>query len=88
MYAKVFVSQQMLEDVFFDAEGTVIADAGLAMGRTEATAFVNGTGSGQPTGFLNTTAYTATAYATTGTQVLNTLRVVELHPFFLTTSSS
>ena len=76
LYAKLFMSQQMIEDVFFDAEGTLINDAGMALGRAESTAFVVGTGTNQPTGFLNTTAYAPTAYAVTGTQVLNTLASV------------
>lgn len=46
------VSQTMIEDVFFDAESWYITEVVKQIALAEGTAFVNGNGSGQPTGFL------------------------------------
>jgi len=52
MYANASVSQTALDDIFFDVEGELMEDLRQSFSRLEATAFVNGTGSGQPKGFL------------------------------------
>lgn len=54
----VDVSQRLLEDAAFDIEGELAAELGLAFAKLEATAFVKGTGTKQPTGFLTATGLT------------------------------
>lgn len=62
----VDVSNQLLEDSAFDMEAELSADFAEEFGRAEGAAFINGTGSGQPTGLLATSGITGvTAAATT-----------------------
>lgn len=48
----VDVSRQLLEDNAYNLEGELAADIGEAFGKTEATAFVSGNGTGKPKGLL------------------------------------
>lgn len=48
----VDVSNQLLEDNAYNLEGELAADLGEAFGKTEATAFVSGNGTGKPKGLL------------------------------------
>lgn len=57
----VDVSQRLLEDSAFNIEGELAAELGLAFAKLEATAFVAGTGTGQPMGFLTDTGITDVA---------------------------
>lgn len=58
VYANLQASQQMLDDVFFNAEQWLAEEAALEFARAEGAAFVAGTGINQPRGF---TTYTTAA---------------------------
>lgn len=64
MYAKPKATQQLLEDASIDIEGWLSGKIADKMGRTEATAFVSGTGVKQPRGILTYTAGSAGARGT------------------------
>ena len=55
LYANAQATQQMLDDVFFNAEQWLADNIALEFGRAEGAAFINGTGTNQPTGFLSGT---------------------------------
>lgn len=55
MYANPFVTQKLLDDNAFNVEQWVNDRVARRFGVTEGTAFVNGTGSGQPEGLLTAT---------------------------------
>jgi HK97 family phage major capsid protein len=59
LYANPAASQAMLDDAAFDIESWLANEIALEFARAEGTAFVRGTGVGQPEGFL--TAATSTA---------------------------
>ncbi|KPF63008.1 phage major capsid protein [Porphyrobacter sp. AAP60] len=59
LYANPAASQGMLDDAAFDLESWLASEIALEFARAEGTAFVGGTGVGQPEGFL--TAATSTA---------------------------
>ncbi len=59
LYANPAASQGMLDDAAFDIEAWLASEIALEFARAEGTAFVRGTGVGQPEGFL--TAATSTA---------------------------
>ncbi|WP_299194976.1 phage major capsid protein [uncultured Erythrobacter sp.] len=59
LYANPAASQAMLDDAAFDLESWLANEIAIEFGRAEGSAFVNGTGSDQPAGFL--TAPTSTA---------------------------
>jgi HK97 family phage major capsid protein len=63
LYANPQLSLEMIEDVQFDAVQQLIKSLSDLLLRTRNSAFVNGSGaaSNQPTGFMNTTAYTVNA---------------------------
>jgi HK97 family phage major capsid protein len=74
---KIIVSSELLEDAAFDLEGLLAQEFGESIGVLEETAYVNGDGSGKPTGILpnitsitaatgagNVTTFTYTAIAT------------------------
>ena len=52
LYANPAVSQQMLDDVTFDVEQFLAQEIANEFARAEGAAFVNGTGTSQPLGFL------------------------------------
>lgn len=52
LYARVYATQQLLEDSGINIESWLGNKIGDKMARTEASAFVTGTGIGQPRGFL------------------------------------
>ena len=72
LYANPAASQAMLDDVAFDIETWLASEIAIEFARAEGTAFVNGTGVGQPAGFL--TAPTATA--DDGTRAFGTVQYV------------
>ena len=47
------VSEELLQDAFFDLQGYLARNFGKRFGLAEETAFVNGSGSGQPTGMID-----------------------------------
>jgi HK97 family phage major capsid protein len=55
MYANPQATQQMLDDVFFNAEGWLADELAEEFGRQEGNLFINGTGVTQPTGLLTPT---------------------------------
>lgn len=59
LYANPAASQTMLDDVGFDLETWLASEIATEFARAEGTAFVSGTGVGQPEGFLNTDKATA-----------------------------
>lgn len=52
-YALMLLSRQLLEDSFFDLEKELSFEFSQQFAKLEGTAFVSGTGVGQPLGFLN-----------------------------------
>lgn len=59
LYANPAASQTMLNDVAFDLEGWLANEIAIEFALSEGTAFVNGTGSNQPRGFLQENTSTA-----------------------------
>ena len=59
LYANPAASQSMLDDVAFDLEAWLSNEIAIEFARAEGTAFVNGTGSNQPEGFLQAATSTA-----------------------------
>lgn len=59
LYANPAASQAMLDDVAFDLESWLANEISIEFARAEGSAFINGTGTNQPEGFL--TAATSTA---------------------------
>lgn len=72
LYANAQASQQMLDDVFFNAEQWLASEIAIEFARAEGAAFVNGTGTNMPTGFLNG----ATAATADGTRAFGTIEHV------------
>lgn len=58
IYAFPQASQQMLDDVFFNAEAWISGEVAVEMDRAEGAAFLNGTGTNQPKGILAQTVAT------------------------------
>lgn len=58
MYANAEATQQSLDDLNFNTEEFIVNSLVNSFARLESTAFVSGSGSGQPTGFLTTTKVT------------------------------
>lgn len=52
LYANPAASQSMLDDAMFDVEGWLAREIATEFARAEGVAFVTGTGTGQPKGFL------------------------------------
>ncbi len=68
LYANAQASQQMLDDVFFNAESWLASEIATEFARAEGAAFITGDGSNKPTGFLHgSTAATADASRAFGT---------------------
>lgn len=66
LYAKPRATQKLLEDASMNIEAWLDGKLGDKFGRTEATAFVSGTGVNQPRGFLSYTFVTTAAAVTRG----------------------
>lgn len=62
----VLVSEEIMQDSAFDVAGYVVGELGYAFGLLEETAFISGSGTGQPTGLLAA----ATAGITTASPTL------------------
>jgi len=60
LYANPSATQHMLDDAFFDVEGWLAEQIALEFGRAEGAAFVGGTGTNQPLGFLSSPISAAT----------------------------
>ena len=59
------ITNELLYDNVFNLESYIIEQFGKAIANAEEDAFINGTGTNQPTGFLTTLAADATTYNTT-----------------------
>lgn len=71
LYAYPQATQQMLEDVFFNAEQWIVDEVSTEFSRVEGAAFVTGDGTKKPKGFLSyTTAATADSSRAFGTLLL------------------
>lgn len=55
LYANPAASQAMLDDAQFDVEGWLASEIAMEFGKAEGAAFVSGTGTNQPKGFLTYT---------------------------------
>lgn len=55
LYANPSATQAMLDDAAFDLEGWLANEIATEFARAEGAAFINGTGTNQPRGFLNAT---------------------------------
>ncbi len=64
LYANPMISQQVMDDVFFNAEQWMAEELATEFARAEGAAFITGTGINQPLGFLSGPAPVATADAT------------------------
>jgi HK97 family phage major capsid protein len=53
LYANPQATQQMLDDVFFNAESWLADEVATEFARAEGAAFISGNGTNKPTGFLN-----------------------------------
>ena len=60
LHVGIRVTNELLNDNAFNLESYIIDQFGKAIGNAEEDAFINGTGSGQPTGILTTAAADAT----------------------------
>jgi len=72
LYANPSATQAMLDDAMFDVEGWLAAEISNEFARAEGAAFVNGTGTNQPKGFLQS----ATSNAGDATRAFGTLQFV------------
>ena len=72
LYANPSASQQMLDDAGFDLEGWLAGQIASEFARAEGAAFVHGTGSGQPAGFVAA----PTSAAPDGSRSFGTLQYV------------
>ena len=70
LYANPAASQAMLDDADFDLESWLASEIAMEFARAEGAAFVNGTGTNQPKGFLGA----ATATTTDATRPFGTLQ--------------
>ncbi len=59
------VSEELLQDAFFDLESYLVANFGRAIGLAEEAAFVNGNGTGKPTGIVGSAGVGVTAASAT-----------------------
>lgn len=70
------VSEELLSDAFFDVEGYLARNFAKRFGLAEETAFVNGSGSGQPTGITDGSSLGVTA---AGTAAITADEVIDLY---------
>ena len=61
----ILVTEELLADNAFDLENYIVEQFGKGIANAEENAFINGTGTGQPTGFLTTIAANTDMYITT-----------------------
>lgn len=74
VYANPQATQQMLDDVFFNAESWLAEEVGTEFARQEGSAFIVGNGIKKPRGFLN---YAAALTADDSTRPFGTLQYVK-----------
>src|SRR4051812_47215588 len=72
LYANPAASQQMLDDAMFDVEKWLAHEIATEFARAEGAAFISGTGTNQPLGFLSS----PTAATADGTRPMGTLQFI------------
>jgi HK97 family phage major capsid protein len=87
LYANPQATQQMLDDVFFDAPSWLANELGVAFAESESNTFINGNGTNQPLGFLAGTPV-ATADATRTFGVLQYVPTTNATGFAAVTSTA
>ena len=65
IHVGILVTEELLADNAFNLESYILEQFGLAIANAEEDAFINGTGTGQPTGFLTTLAADTDAFIQT-----------------------
>ena len=65
VHVGILVTEELLADNAFNLESYILEQFGLAIANAEEDAFINGTGTGQPTGFLTTLAADTNAFIQT-----------------------
>ena len=65
VHVGILVTEELLNDNAFNLENYILEQFGLAIANAEEDAFINGTGTGQPTGFLTTLAADTNAFIQT-----------------------
>ena len=65
VHVGILVTEELLADNAFNLESYILEQFGLAIANAEEDAFINGTGTGQPTGFLTTLAADTDAFIQT-----------------------
>jgi HK97 family phage major capsid protein len=78
LYAEVIISEQDLEDSAFDMEAEIRAEAAEQIAIAEAKAFINGTGVGQPEGFLQNATLVANFVANGGATLTSADKLIDL----------
>ena len=78
IHVGILVTEELLNDNAFNLENYIIDQFGRAIANAEEDAFINGTGTGQPTGFLTTIAGDANSYITTKGADISADDVVDL----------
>lgn len=74
----VQITNELLQDNVFDLETYIIEQFGKAIGNAEEDAFINGTGTNQPTGILTSIAASPTRYVTTAGASISADDVINL----------
>ena len=78
VHVGILVTEELLADNAFNLENYIIDQFGRAIANAEEDAFINGTGTGQPTGFLTTIAADANAFTVTKGADISADDVVDL----------
>ena len=63
VYAEPWITNEMLEDSFYDLESDIMMEAGITFAETEGAAFITGNGVGQPRGINTYTTVANASYA-------------------------
>lgn len=72
------VSEELLQDSVFDLENYIAKEYGRRIGAAQEDAFINGNGSGKPTGMLNGTGGAGTAVTTAAADKITSDEVLDL----------
>lgn len=78
VHVGILVTEELLNDNAFNLESYIIDQFGRAIANAEEDAFINGTGNGQPTGFLTTLAADTTTFITTKGADISADEVIDL----------
>lgn len=78
IHVGILVTEELLADNAFNLENYIIDQFGRAIANAEEDAFINGTGMGQPTGFLTSIAADTNAFITTKNTDISADDVIDL----------